>query len=122
MEHDRYQSQELISFLKSIQTQKFSGALYIEAQIDSPNKKRNRILVFKNGELTYGGYKLPSSLDFVETAARQLQSQSMNVAINFAKQRVTNQNSVREFLECLIKVRFFKCFYLRTIISLFGRS
>jgi CheY-like chemotaxis protein len=108
MEHDRYQSQELISFLKSIQTKKFSGALSIEAHINSQQKPRNRILVFRNGELTYGGYKLPTSLEFVEIAARQLQSQSMNVAINFAKQRVTNPNSVRELLECLIKVRFFK--------------
>jgi CheY-like chemotaxis protein len=108
MEQDRYQSQELISFLKSIQTQKFTGALYLEAQINSDRKPRNRILVFNNGELTYGGYKLPTGLDFVETAAKQVQSQSMNVAINFAKQRVTNQNSFRELLECLIKVRFFK--------------
>jgi CheY-like chemotaxis protein len=108
MEQDRYQSQELISFLKSIQNQKFSGALYLEAHINSEQKTRNRILVFHNGELTYGGYKLPNSLEFVEAAAKQIQSQSMNVAINFAKQRVTNQNSFRELLECLIKVRFFK--------------
>jgi CheY-like chemotaxis protein len=108
MEPDRYQPQEIISFLQSLQAKKFTGALRIKAQIDSEKKPRNRILIFRNGEITYGGYKIPSSLEFVEITAQKLKSRSMNVAIHFAKQRVTNQNSIREFLECLIKVRFFK--------------
>ncbi|MGL5807913.1 MAG: DUF4388 domain-containing protein, partial [Xenococcaceae cyanobacterium] len=114
MQSTRYQLQELAALLKSLETDKFSGALHIEAQINAG--QRSRIIVFKAGEIVYGGNKIPQNIEFFEAIGQKLPSKSMKVGIDFAKQKVTNPNSFWEFLDIFTKMRLFKWEELEKLI------
>jgi CheY-like chemotaxis protein len=106
MQSTRYQLQELTALLKSLETDKFSGALHIKSQINTG--QRSRILIFKVGQIVYGGNKIPQNIDFFQAIGQKLQSKSMKVAIEFAKQKVINPNSFGDFLDIFTKMRLFK--------------
>jgi twitching motility two-component system response regulator PilG len=117
MQVDRYQPQELIVFLKSVEEKQFTGALHFEASINSKGRKRQQILILRAGKITYGGSKIPDRQEFIDTVLKKLlQANLTDVAINFAKRRVTNQNSIRDFLECFVKMRLFSWKNLENLI------
>lgn len=116
MQLARYKSQELANILKYLKKEKFSGSLHIEAQINP--KQRSRIIIFKAGEIVYGGNKIPQNIEFFQAIGQKLQSKSMKVAIEFAKQKVTNSNSFWEFLDIFTKMRLFKWEDLEKLICI----
>lgn len=59
MTKNRCQAQEIGSLLTDLQTQNFSGIVYI-AEITSQQKKRDGVLVWKNDRTVYGSSNLPS--------------------------------------------------------------
>ncbi len=107
MIQNRYQAQEIGSLLANLQTQSFSGIVYINAEINSQQKKRNRLLAWKNGQIVYGGSNLPSQQEFTQMLGQKLKRESIETAITVATQRTTTQTSIREFLEFFVKMRLF---------------
>ena len=116
MKHTQYRSQQLATLLETLQTQKASGTLSINAEINSA-QSRSCILVWRNGEITYGGSKIPNSQEFVQEIGQQLKPDLINVAFNLAKQKATNPNSVRSLLEALVKMRLFSWEQVESLVQ-----
>ena len=116
MKHTQYRSQQLANLLATFRTQKASGTLSINAEINSA-QSRSYILVWRNGEITYGGSKIPDSQEFVQEIGQQLKPDLIKVAFNLAKQKATNPHSARELLEALVKMRLFSWGQVETLVQ-----
>lgn len=118
MQLARYQSQELMVFLKSLEHKQFTGVLHLEASIDSKGKQKQQVIILNSGKITYGGSKIPDHQEFIDTILKKLLKANLtDAAINFAKKRVTNQDSIREFLECFVKMQLFKWENLESLVT-----
>ena len=115
MKHTQYRSQQLATLLETFRTQT-SGTLSINAEINSA-QSRSCILVWRNGEITYGGSKIPNSQEFVQEIGQQLKPDLINVAFNLAKQKATNPQSARSLLETLVKMRLFSWEQVKTLVQ-----
>lgn len=107
MRKNKYQAQQLITLLEALQTQRASGILYLEAEIKPEREKRSRVLVFRNGHITYGGLNIPDNKDFAKMMGQKFKREWIDAAINLAMQKETTQSSIRTLLEMLVKMRQF---------------
>ena len=60
LEASQYQAGQLHNLLGDLQSERVSGFVYIDTTVNPDQKPRSRVLVLKNGELAYGGLKIPS--------------------------------------------------------------
>ena len=117
MNENQYQAQQLITLLEDLQNQRASGTLYLEAEINPNSKKRFRVLVLKNGQITYGGSNIPKSQDFARILGQKFKrGKWIDTAINLAMQRTETQTSTQSFLELLVKMRQFSWEQVETLI------
>lgn len=107
MKQIMYQEQQLTMLFRNLQDRRFNGALYIQTDIKTSNKKRLRVFIWKNGEITYGGTKIFNNIDFIKHLGQKFKRDWTNVAIEMAIKKVTNSNSVRELVEIMTKFRAF---------------
>jgi CheY-like chemotaxis protein len=96
-----------IELLESLRANRASGVLYLEADISGKLKKRSRILVWKNGQIVYGGLKLPEPLDFIKILQQKLNREWADSAISFAKRLEKDNQSIRTLLERLVEMKIF---------------
>ena len=111
-----YQSQQLIPILEDLQQQHANGTLYLEAEINSIHKKISRVLILKDGQITYGGLKIPKSQDFAKMLGQKFKREWIDTAITFATQKATTQTSVRELLELMVRMRMFTWEQIETLV------
>lgn len=104
MVRNQYQAQQLATLLKEIQSKQGSGTLYLAVEISQ--KKRHRVLVWKDGQITYGGLKVPSNQEFAKMLGQKFKREKTDTAINLAMQKAT-QTSIKAFLELLVKMQLF---------------
>ena len=114
MKLTHYQPQQLATLLETLRSQKISGTLSINAQ---SNPARSCILVWRKGEITFGGSSVPDSQEFVQKIGQKLKPDLINVAFNLAKQKATNPNSVRELLETLVKMHLFSWEQVKSLVQ-----
>ena len=113
----QYQAQQLPKLLEELQSQEASGTLYLDAEISHKRKKKSHVLTFKNGRITYGGLNIPNNQDFAKMLAQKLNREDLiDTVFNLAMQKATNQISVRELLELLVKMRLFTWEQIESVV------
>lgn len=107
MQLTQYRSQQLNSLLESQQKSKFSGILFLETTTNSWQNQRSCVLILRQGEIVYGGKKIPTSQELVQAIGNRLKPDLINAALGVAREKLPNSQSVRELLTLLIRMRLF---------------
>lgn len=100
-----YGSNQLSSLLENLNHQKASGTLQIKAKVSGANKTRSRLLIYQNGEIVYGGLKLPTIEGLARKLVQKFKPDILNVALAFVKDKTTDKGSFREAIELLTSIR-----------------
>lgn len=102
-----YQERELANILKTFQTNRASGVLYLDAEVNLQKQKRSRVLVLQNGQIVYGDLILPTNKKLAQTLGQKLNREWSASAIALATQKAANKTSIRALLDLLVKMRLF---------------
>ena len=99
-----FQDKELYKHLICLKNQSVSGTIQINAKI-SKGKIRSRILVFRKGEIVYGGVIIPRYKDLARKIGNKYKPHLINIALSVAEQKMQNKFSYRELFELLVIMR-----------------
>jgi twitching motility two-component system response regulator PilG len=116
MSSNQYQAQELSNLLESIQAKQASGILYIDAQVNPEKPVRSRVLIWKDGRTIYAGKSVPDAQSLVKLLEQKLSREWAASAVAFAMRQVTEQTSIREFLELLVQMQLYSWQQIETVI------
>jgi CheY-like chemotaxis protein len=104
-----YEVGQLSNSLKDLQSERLSGSVYIDTTVNSDRQARSRVLVLKDGEIVYGGLRLPSdNQEFIRMMGMKFSYGWADTAIKYTAQKLENPSSFRELLERIIRIRVFK--------------
>src|SRR5919199_982220 len=104
-----YQAGQLLNLLGDLQGDRVSGSVYIDTIVNSAQKARSRVLVLQNGEIVYGGLRLPdNNQEFARMIGIKLNHSFADTAIKYTIQKLQNPSSFRELLEQIVRIRVFK--------------
>jgi twitching motility two-component system response regulator PilG len=104
----QYQAGELGNFLGDLQGERVSGSIYIDTTVNLTQKPRTRILVLKNGEIVYGGLKIPNNnQEFARMIGVKFNHSWADAAIKYTVQTLQNPSSFRELFERSVRIRVF---------------
>lgn len=115
MVQNHYRDQQLNTLLKELESRQSSGILYLNPEINLQQKK-SYILVWKNGQITYGGLKVPSNEEFAKMVGQKFKRDMIDTAISLAMQKSTTQTSIRALLEMLVRMRLFTWEQIETLV------
>jgi CheY-like chemotaxis protein len=101
----QYQAHQLLSVLDDFRHQYVSGTLYFTANLEIQSHERSRVIVFRNGEIVYGGASIPDNVTFVTSLGKKLGRRMVETAVNFAVPKLENKNSTRELIELIMRLR-----------------
>ncbi|GAA6618577.1 response regulator [Scytonema sp. NUACC26] len=104
----QYQEGQLQNLLEELRCEGTSGSVEIGAFVDPDRQPRTRVLVLDNGEIIYGGVKIPSNQEFARQFGGKCSSSWADTAIRYAAQKLKNPSSFRELLEHIVRIRVFK--------------
>lgn len=105
----KYQTGQLADLLGDLQSERVSGSVYINTTKEFAKKPRSYVLVFQNGEIIYGGLKVPNNnQDLARTIGIKLHYSWAEAAIKYTAQKLNNPSSFRELLERIVGIRVFK--------------
>ncbi|MDJ0692468.1 MAG: response regulator [Xenococcaceae cyanobacterium MO_188.B32] len=107
MDSTPYQAQQLSSLLKSQQKSQYNGTLFLETTTKSWQNQRSCVLIWRQGEIVYGGAKVPSNQELAQTLGNKLKPDLVNAALGVAKEKIPDSKSVRELVAILIRMRLF---------------
>ncbi|MBE9166810.1 response regulator [Pleurocapsales cyanobacterium LEGE 06147] len=108
MQSSQYDSGQLNSLLESLQKDKFSGVLHLTIRIASRSHQRSCVLIWRSGEIVYGGLKVLSNKEFADMLGQKFQPGWINAAIEATSKRLNNPTSVREMAELLVRLKLFE--------------
>ena len=108
MSSGEYEAKQLKFLLNNCHQKSATGTLHLEVTTDGESKRKSCVVVWCNGKITYGGANIPSSLDLSRKLVRKTAPNTRDNAIEFALQKVTAKESVRELLELLVRLRLLK--------------
>lgn len=109
LEVSPYQTGQLLNLLVDLQTKRVTGTIYIDRTVKSAQKPISCVLVFKNGEIVYGGSRIPdNNQEFARIIGIRCNQKLADTAIKYAKQKLQNPSSFRELLEQIVRIRVFK--------------
>ena len=103
MQH-RYQAGGLHALLEQLCESRSSGVLYISAQVGAAQNPRDRVLIWRDGEIVYGGVTVPDAQSLVKTLAKKFKPEWADSALGFTAKKVTDRNSIQEPLGILVKL------------------
>ena len=103
----QFQAEQLSDVILDLQRDNFCGVAYIEVASDFADLKQPRLLVFRNGEITYGGFYLPDSNKLSQKLGRHFKLQMMEAAHQLASKKIKDQVSIRKYLELYIHLELF---------------
>jgi twitching motility two-component system response regulator PilG len=101
----QYKEQHLKSVLENLRSNLASGTLQLEIKIETQQKVKNCIIVWQNGEITYAGDRIPSDLELLKKIGQKFKPDVIDAAIDLAKKKATNPESIRELADWLVKMR-----------------
>ena len=105
----RYQAGQLQNFIKDLQHERASGAVYIDTTVNPDKKPRSCVLAWKNGEIVYGGLRMPdNNQEFARLIGIKCNHGVADTAIRYTTQKLENPSSFRELLERIVRIRVFK--------------
>ena len=112
-----YQTGQLHNLLKDLQSEGISGSVYIHTTVTPNHKPRSRVLVLHNGEIVYGGLKIPgNNQEFARTIGIKFSHTWADAAIKYTAQNLQNPSSFRELLERIVRIRVFKWEEIETVV------
>ncbi len=113
----KYQPGQLHNVLGYLQSERTSGAVYIDTRVNPEQKPRSRVLVLQNGEIVYGGLRLPANnQEFVRMIGIKSSYSWAEAAIKYTAQKLQNLSSFRELLEQIVRIRAFKWEEIETVV------
>ncbi len=113
----KYQAHQLFSVLEDFRNQHVSGTLYFTANLGVDSHDRSRVIVFRNGEIVYGGASLPDNVTFVKFLGKKLNRTMVETAVNFALPKLTNKDSTHELVEIIMRLRSLTWAEVETLVS-----
>lgn len=109
IEVSQYQAGQLLNLLLDLQCQRISEAVYINTIANSGQKPRPYVLILKNGEIIYGGPRLPNNNEeLAKIIGIKRHHKMADTAIRYARQKLKISSSFRELLEQIVRIRVFK--------------
>ena len=105
----KYQAGQLSNLLGDLQCEKASGSVYINTTVDPALKPRSYVLVIKNGEIVYGGLKIPdNNQEFARMLGIKFGYSWAEAAIKYTAHKLKNPSSFMELLERIVSIKVFK--------------
>lgn len=101
----QYKEHNLKSVLENIRTNLASGSLHLEIKLEEQQKLKNCLIIWQNGEITYAGCNIPSDRELLKKIGQKFKPDVIDAAINLAKQKAANPDSIREVADLLVKMR-----------------
>ena len=113
----QYQAGQLGNLLEDLQGECITGSVYIQTTVNPAQKPRSRVLVLNNGEIVYGGLRIPTNnQEFARMIAIKSSYSWAETAIKYTAQKLQNPSSVRELLEQIVRIRVFKWEEIETVV------
>lgn len=113
----QYEAGQIPNLLGDLQGERFSGSVYIETIVNPERKPRTRVFVLNNGEIIYGGLRIPdNNQEFFRMIGTKSNYSWADAAIKYTAQKLQNPSSFRELLEQLVRIRVFKWEEIETIV------
>lgn len=103
----QFKAEQLGDAILDLQHSKFCGVAYVEPLSNAPELRRPRVLLFLNGELTYGGLYLPDPHELSQKLGQYFKLQIMDAALQLASKKVKNQSSIRQYLDLYVRLDLF---------------
>ncbi|MEA5462520.1 response regulator [Leptothoe sp. PORK10 BA2] len=103
----QFESEQLGDLILQLQNEHFCGVASIETLSNVSTIKHPRILVFLDGEITYGGLSLPNPIELSKELGQHLKLDIMEAALQLAQKKVDDPTSVRKYLELFILLKLF---------------
>jgi len=107
MLHEKYESNELISVLKSFLDKRINGILKLKTKVEYWQNQRCCDLVIYDGTITFAGSQLPTSNQLAKTLGKQLNPDSINAAWLVAKKKIDTSESHQKFVDLLVTLKVF---------------
>jgi len=105
----QYEAGQLPDLLRDFQSEHTSGSIYIDAIVNPGQKPRSRVLVLRNGEIVYGGLRIPdNNQEFVKMVGIKSKGNLADIAIKYAAKKLDNPSSFREIIERIVQIRVLK--------------
>src|SRR5919199_2829773 len=113
----QYQAGQLGNLLADLQGERVTGSVYIETTVNPDREPRSRVLILNNGEIVYGGLRLPENNQaFVRLIGVKSSYGWAETAIKYTAQKLQNPSSFRELLEQIVRIRVFKWEEIETVV------
>jgi CheY-like chemotaxis protein len=113
----QYQAGQLHDLLQDLNSECANNAIYINTIVNSEQKPRSHVLIFKNGQITYAGVKIPDNKqEFAKIIGMKCNRKMADTAIKYATQKLNNPLSFRELFEQIVRIRVFKWEEIESII------
>ena len=103
----QFRAEQLGSAILELQYSNFCGVAHVETLSHALDLKYSRILVFSNGEITYGGLHLPEPNDISQRLGQHFKLQIMHAALQLASKKVKDQSSIRQYLDLYVRLDLF---------------
>ena len=97
-----YQSQDLARLIESFRQQQASGTLQLEVEVQ-PGKCWQRVLIWYQGEITYGGNKLIDRGELIRTLVLKFKPEYTQSIEGWLIQQLVYPHSSRELLTFLVQ-------------------
>jgi CheY-like chemotaxis protein len=97
-----YQSQDLARLIESFRQQQASGTLQLEVEVQ-PGKCWQRVLIWYQGEITYGGHKLIDRGELIRTLVQKFKPEYTQSIEGWLIQQLVYPHSSRELLTFLVQ-------------------
>lgn len=100
----QFQPGYLGTLITELQEKSFCGVVHVDVASDSKGPKNDRLLVFHNGEITYGGACIPDPNSLSQVLAQHFKLPLMDDALQLAKKKLGEQVSIRKYLELYVQL------------------
>jgi CheY-like chemotaxis protein len=97
-----YQSQDLARLIESFRQQQVSGTLQLQVEAQ-PGKCWQRVLIWYQGEITYGGNKLIDRGELIRTLVQKFKPEYSQSIEGWLIQQLVHPHSSRELLTFLVQ-------------------
>ncbi|MEO1131363.1 MAG: response regulator [Cyanobacteria bacterium J06639_1] len=103
-----YSAGKLKPLLEGLRRLKFTGIGRIAIQAKGRSEPLQRVLAFREGELTFGADELPTNLELAQLLADRLNRSMIAAASSFATDKMKDPSSAREMADMLVRLRVVK--------------
>ena len=105
----QYRAGQLRNLLEDLQGEQVSGSAHIDITLNPDRKPISRVLVLNNGEIVYGGVRIPdNNQEFARMIGIKFNHSWADSAIKYTAQKLQNPSSFRELLEQIVRIRIFQ--------------